>query len=255
MDPIRKVDFAAYERKGYEAQFLYNGESCRVIASNVPAGAAAPPHHYHLVDQLYYVVEGEMNLVLGDEHFLVQADTLVFIPAGTPHHNWNEGAGDEFHFEVLCPTPSPNQQVMIPTDSTDAEGRPYMVKPLRDGAYDPALPGFSIQRLLRRADASEHMSLYVGQVDPDGAGPGTHIHEFDQFYYVLDGEMNVEVGLHRHTAGRHTLVVLPAGVPHRQWNEGDVPERHLTLIVPEPAPGQEPWDVGVELRLTGENHS
>jgi mannose-6-phosphate isomerase-like protein (cupin superfamily) len=255
VDPIRKVDFEAYERQGYEAQYLYNGESCRVIASHVAAGAAAPPHHFHPVDQLYYVVEGEMNLVLGDEHFVAGPDTLVFIPAGTPHHNWNEGTTGEFHFEVLAPTPSPTQQVMIPSESSDAEGRPYLVKPLRDGAYDPALPGFSIQRLLRRTDASEHMSLYVGQVEPGGAGPGTHIHAFDQFYYVLDGVMNVEIGLDRYSATRHTLVVLPAGVPHRQWNDGTTPERHLTLIVPEPVPGQEPWDIGVELRLTGENHS
>jgi mannose-6-phosphate isomerase-like protein (cupin superfamily) len=144
---------------------------------------------------------------------------------------------------------------MVPSDSDDAEGRPYMVKPLSEDDYEPALPGFSIQRMLRRADSSEHMSLYVGQVDAGGAGPGTHVHEFDQFYYVLDGTMSVEVGLHGYTATRHTLVVLPAGVPHRQWNDGPGPERHLTLIAPEPGPGQEPWDVGVEVRLTGANHS
>jgi mannose-6-phosphate isomerase-like protein (cupin superfamily) len=61
MNPTRKVDFGAYERKGYEAQYLYNGESCRVIASNVPPHAAAPPHHVHPVDQLYYVVEGRIT--------------------------------------------------------------------------------------------------------------------------------------------------------------------------------------------------
>jgi mannose-6-phosphate isomerase-like protein (cupin superfamily) len=255
MNPTRKVDFGAYERRGYEAQYLYNGESCRVIASNVPPHAAAPPHHVHPVDQLYYVVEGEMNVVLGSEHFVAGPETLVHIPAGTPHHNWNEDDVDEFHFEVLAPTPAPAQEVMVPSDSDDAEGRPYMVKPLSEDDYEPALPGFSIQRMLRRADSSEHMSLYVGQVDAGGAGPGTHVHEFDQFYYVLDGTMSVEVGLHGYTATRHTLVVLPAGVPHRQWNDGPGPERHLTLIAPEPGPGQEPWDVGVEVRLTGANHS
>lgn len=255
MNPTRKVDFGAYERKGYEAQFLYNGESCRVIASNVPPGAAAPPRHTHPVDQLYYVVDGEMQLVLGSERFVAGAGTLVYIPAGTPHHNWNEGDVDEFHFEVLAPTPAPGQEVMVPTESTDAGGRPYLVKALRDDGDEPTLPGFSIQRLLRRADGSEHMSLYVGTVEAGGAGPGTHIHAFDQFYYVLDGTMSVEVGLDRYTATRHTLVVLPAGVPHRQWNDGPGPERHLTLIAPEPAPGEEPWDVGVVLQPSGENHS
>ncbi|HWD76652.1 MAG TPA: cupin domain-containing protein [Solirubrobacteraceae bacterium] len=255
MRTLRKVDFRAYERQGYEAQYLFNGESCVVIGSNVPPGAAAPPQHVHPVDQLYYIVEGEMNLILGSEHFLAGPDTLVFIPAGTPHHNWNEGSVDEFHFEVLSPAPLPSQPVMVPTDSDDAAGRPYLVRPLDADAYDPTLPGFSIQRLLRRSDRSEHMSLYIGSVDAGGAGPGTHVHDFDQFYYVLEGTMNISVGLDSYTATRHTLVVLPAGVPHRQWNEGPGPERHITLLAPEPEPGREPWDIGVELRRTGEDHT
>jgi mannose-6-phosphate isomerase-like protein (cupin superfamily) len=97
------------------------------------------------------------------------------------------------------------------------------------------------------------MSLYVGIVEPGGSGPDTHVHHFDQFYYVLDGTLTVEVGFDRFTAGPHTLVVLPAGVPHRQWNEGAEPERHLTLLVPEPLPG-EPWDIGVEFAATGVLH-
>lgn len=255
MNIVRKVDFGAYTRQGYEAQYLYNGESAVVIASNVPAGAAAPPHHVHPVDQLYYVVEGEMNLILGSEHFTAGPETLVYIPAGTPHHNWNEGAVDEFHFEVLAPAPLPSQPVMVPTDSDDAGGRPYLVRPLTPDGYDPALPGFSIQRLLQRSDRSDHMSLYIGTVEPGGAGPDTHVHAFDQFYYVLDGSLNVEVGFDSYVATRHTLVVLPAGVPHRQYNNGPGPERHITLLAPEPEPGQEPWDLGVELRRTGEDHT
>jgi len=59
------------------------------------------------------------------------------------------------------------------------------------------------------------------------------------------------VGLDRHVAEPGTLVVLPAGVPHRQWNEGRVPERHLALLSPAPEPGR-PLDVGVKLEATGE---
>src|SRR3954452_19793577 len=124
MRNLRTVDFGAYRRDGYEWQHLYNGEVCRVIASHVPAGTAAPPHHVHPVDQLYYVVYGEMQVVLGEERFVAGPDTLVYIPAGTPHHNWNEGDVDELHFEVLAPAPMPNQTIMTPTDSTDAGGRP-----------------------------------------------------------------------------------------------------------------------------------
>ena len=255
MDYLRKVDFGAYRRDGYEWQYLYTGESCTVIGSNVPAHAAAPPNHVHPVDQLYYVVLGEMQLQLGTERFTAGPHTLVYIPAGTPHHNWNVGDVDVFHFEVLAPAPMPNQTVMTPTDSTDAGGRPYAVRPLAGAEVEEPLPGFAMQRLLRRADSSEHVSLYVGSVEPGAGGPGTHVHAFDQFYFVLDGTMTVEVGLERHVADPFTLVVLPAGVPHRQFNEAAGIERHITLIAPEPLPGDGAWDVGVTLAATGEVHA
>ena len=89
---------------------------------------------------------------------------------------------------------SPTQPVMVPTEATDAGGRPYFVKPLASDGFDPATPGFAIQKLLQRSDGSESMTLYVGTVEPGGAGPDTHIHPFDQFYYVLEGELSAEIG-------------------------------------------------------------
>ena len=255
MKYLRKVDFDAYERRGYEAQYLYNGESAIVIGSNVPVGAAAPPHHTHPVDQLYYVIEGEMQLQLGSDRHVAGADTLVYIPAGTPHHNWNEGDVDEFHFEVLAPAPAPNQELMTPTDATELGGRPYRIAPLAADGFTEVLPGFATQKLLQRAHGSECVSLYIATVEPGGAGPALHVHAFDQFYYVLDGTMSLQIGLERYTAGRHSLMILPAGVPHGQWNEGPEIERHITLLAPEPMPGEEPWDVGVVLTASGVVHS
>jgi quercetin dioxygenase-like cupin family protein len=98
---------------------------------------------------------------------------------------------------------------------------------------------------------SDAISLYVGEVAPGAAGPGLHVHEFDQFYYVLSGALNVQVGLESSVARPGTLVTLPAGVPHRQWNEGAEIERHLALLVPSPTPGK-PLDVGVSLALSDE---
>jgi mannose-6-phosphate isomerase-like protein (cupin superfamily) len=254
VEHLRNVDFGAYRHDGYEFQHLYNGESAVVIASNVPPSATAPPHHTHPIDQLYYVVRGEMHVQLGSEELIAGPDTLVFIPSGTPHHNWNEGDVDEFHFEVLAPAPLPNQPVMTPTESTDAGALPYRVRPATPDGYVTNLPGFAIQKLLEARDGSPSMTLYVATVAPGAAGPGLHIHDFDQFYYVLEGTMSIEVGLRQLTANPHTLVVLPAGVPHRQWNEGPAPERHLTLIAPEPMPGL-PWDIGVEFAATGVSHT
>src|SRR6476646_1146892 len=91
----------AVTSEGYEAQCLLSAESAIVIDSTVRAGGAAPARHVHEhSDQLYYVTHGTMHVELGNEVFTAGPDTLVYIPRGTPHHNWNPGDVDEHHFEV-----------------------------------------------------------------------------------------------------------------------------------------------------------
>ena len=82
-----------------------------------------------------------------------------------------------------------------------------------------------------------------------------HTHEFDQFYFVIEGALEVQIGLGKQVVGPNTLVVLPAGVPHKQRNASKTDiERHFTILVPEPALAnspEHPWDTGVELTATG----
>jgi quercetin dioxygenase-like cupin family protein len=252
---LRRDASAFYDKDGYVAQCLHNGENCVVIGSRVKAGGHAPPHHMHeYSDQLYYVTEGELRIQLGEETFTVAPESLVYIPRGTPHHNWNEGDIDEFHFEVLAPPPLPGQPVAVPTDSTDAGGRPYRVTPAAEVEEREPMPGLKMQTLLGRDSGSENVTLNVIEVAPGSSGPPMHIHEFDQFFFILAGEMTVEVALQKFVARPGDLVALPAGVPHTQYNEGSVPERHLALIAPSPAEDGRPWDVGVSFASTGESY-
>jgi len=70
----------------------------------------------------------------------------------------------------------------------------------------------------------------------DGSPAGLHTHPFDQVFYVLEGTMSLEIDGGAHEAGPGTLVVFPAGVPHRNWNAGSEPTVHLALNVPLPDP-------------------
>jgi quercetin dioxygenase-like cupin family protein len=88
------------------------------------------------------------------------------------------------------------------------------------------------------------------ELDPGSAGPDTHIHDFDQYYLVLEGELTVEVALQTHTVPKHSLVVLPAGVPHHQYNASTTTEKHLAVLTPPPEPGK-PWDHGVDFHPNG----
>jgi mannose-6-phosphate isomerase-like protein (cupin superfamily) len=242
---------------GYRAQFISHLESALMIASHIAEGGRGPSLHYHRSDQLYYVIRGSMNVRLGDEVHHVDPGTLVFIPAGLPHCNWNDGPGSETHFEMIIPAPAPGAQIAFMVDSRadiPAEHRTERagyVRKVQPESFTEARPGFVIQPL---ADAAPGTSCVVNhaEVAPGRAGPGTHVHEFDQYYLVLEGRLTVEVGLERHVVEPETLVVLPAGVPHRQYNEGGVTEKHLAVLAPAPEHDR-PWDRGVRFEPTGED--
>jgi mannose-6-phosphate isomerase-like protein (cupin superfamily) len=243
---------------GYQAQILFFNEGATMVASYIVEGGCGPGLHYHYCDQVYFLVSGHMNVRLGDQTHSIGPNTLVFIPAGTAHCNWNEGPGTELHFEVLAPTPVVGVPVAIPVDS------PADVPPDRRAALDgfvlavepgslmEAKPGFRIQLLIDRDNGSANAAIMYAEVDPGGGGPGTHVHEFDQYYLVLEGTLTVEVALHTHQVEAPALAVLPAGVPHRQYNDGTRTEKHLSVLVPPPVP-DEPWDRGVEFTTTGED--
>src|SRR5579884_944824 len=91
--------------------------------------------------------------------------------------------------------------------------------------------------LIDRSMGSEHCRMYLAKVPAGGGGRDLHIHAFDQFYFIISGTMKLQIGTEQHTAGPLSLVVLPAGVPHKNWNEGPEEEMHIALLVPEPEPG------------------
>jgi len=199
-----------------------------------------------------------MNLSLGEDTHQVEADSLVFVPAGLAHCNWNDGPGTESHFEMIVPAPSPMAQVDLVVDSPEdvpAEhraDRPAYVRKVDRTVLTEALPGMWVQSLADRESGSESTLMYYVEVGPGDAGPDTHIHEFDQYYLVLQGQLTVEVALQTHVVDAGSLVVLPAGVPHRQYNNGYTTEKHLAIISPQPEPGQ-PVDRKVLFALNSPN--
>jgi mannose-6-phosphate isomerase-like protein (cupin superfamily) len=190
-----------------------------------------------------------MHARVGDRTYVVDSDNLVIIPAGTPHWNWNEGTEDELHFELIVPQPAAGEALVTPiTDGQSASNSSVsieVVRPLDDSRFDPNR--FSQVVLADRSSGLSTLSLGVFRVPPGGQSPGLHMHRFDQIYYVIRGSMELEIGLERYTAGPHTLVTIPAGMPHRNWNAGSEPEYHLNLRIPEPKDHSELWDIPVSL--------
>lgn len=72
----------------------------------------------------------------------------------------------------------------------------------------------------------------------EGSPAGMHTHVVDQLFYILSGTMSLEIDGQPYTADPGTLVVFPAGVPHRNWNGGSEPTVHLAFNTPLPSPDE-----------------
>jgi len=71
------------------------------------------PLHTNTVEHEQYVLRGRGRIGIGEEVMEVQADSVVFIPAGVPH--WYEAIGEE-PFEFLCAVPNEPDEVKIMDD-------------------------------------------------------------------------------------------------------------------------------------------
>lgn len=93
------------------------------------------------------------------------------------------------------------------------------------------------QWLLDHTSGSKYCSVNWIRTPAGGGSPaGMHTHVVDQIFYVLAGTMSIEVEGHEYAAGPGSLVIFPAGVPHRNWNGGAEPTIHLAFNAPMPDP-------------------
>jgi mannose-6-phosphate isomerase-like protein (cupin superfamily) len=75
-------------RPGYR-NYVLAGQAQGVSVSSSLAvleqGAGAPLHFHEEVDEVIVMIEGTLDLRIGDERFLVGKDQTISIPARTPH--------------------------------------------------------------------------------------------------------------------------------------------------------------------------
>jgi quercetin dioxygenase-like cupin family protein len=61
------------------------GVACSASLSVVEPGAGAPTHFHNTADEVIVVLEGTLEMWIGDERRLVGANHTVALPAGVPH--------------------------------------------------------------------------------------------------------------------------------------------------------------------------
>ena len=95
-----------------------------------------------------------------------------------------------------------------------------------------SVPTFHVDVLLRSEQSGGHVSLMENVVAAQSAGPPLHKHDFDEAFYMLEGELifQIEDELFTKRAGEFTFA--PRNVPHALANHSDANARYLLVCTP-----------------------
>jgi mannose-6-phosphate isomerase-like protein (cupin superfamily) len=94
-------------------------------------------------------------------------------------------------------------------------------------------PGLKNRYIIRSDATGGRFALIEHEIPPRALAAPTHTHQHeDEYSFVLEGRVGVQIGDEEAVAGPGELVVKPRGVPHAFWNAGDEPARLLELISP-----------------------
>src|SRR5712692_7242402 len=180
MQYVRPVDFTAFKPAEFHSQRIADRstgvDSCVCICTRVPSGTGTTNgRHTHPSDQFYYITRGQMTLEIDGQVSSAGPGPLVFIPAGKTHWNWNEGAVDEVHFELIVPSPAAGEPLSTagggserPPAGTQPVPIPYVTQ-LDASGFNPER--FSQLRLRGRENGSNHCRFMIARVPPGGASP------------------------------------------------------------------------------------
>ncbi len=94
------------------------------------------------------------------------------------------------------------------------------------------------QKLFDHTSGAKTCTINCIKTPPGGGSPaGSHVHDVDQIFYILSGNMSIEIEGKEYQCPPGSLIIFPAGVKHRNWNGGSVPTVHLAFNTPLPDPG------------------
>ncbi|MDB5297210.1 MAG: hypothetical protein JWO31_3193 [Phycisphaerales bacterium] len=232
-----------------------------LVETTIPPGDGPPPHVHVGEDELFYVLDGELALVLGDRRLRAAAGDAVFLPRGVPHTFANPGTrpakflvlstpGGFDRFVAAVGTRTDPATSFDPPAVTPAAVEAMIAGAARAGIemrfdhradVDADLPGRTEQvwllgqlaRLkLTAADTNGQFSV-MEVVTPPGSGVPPHRHVVeDELFYVLAGTYAVEVDGRREVVGPGAFLRVPRGAWHAFTNVGDTPARMLDVHTP-----------------------
>jgi quercetin dioxygenase-like cupin family protein len=94
------------------------------------------------------------------------------------------------------------------------------------------MPDLTTNVLLRGEETGGHVSVTEIVVPPQTAGPPLHTHDFDEAFYMLDGQLIFQVDDALVTKRAGELSFAPRNVAHTLANHTDAPARYVLVCTP-----------------------
>ena len=86
--------------------------------------------------------------------------------------------------------------------------------------------------LLRSEESGGHVAVMENVVRAHSAGPPLHTHDFDEAFYMLEGELIFQVENERITRRAGELAFAPRNAVHALANHSDADARYLLVCTP-----------------------
>ncbi|EUB98231.1 Cupin 2 conserved barrel domain protein [Rhizobium sp. CF080] len=204
--------------------------TCRIDHVLLSPAASPVDLHSSSEERLVYVLTGAVSLKEGGDVARLEANDFLFVPRSRAI--------------VLMGTDSPAWllDIHVPVSRASSTGNAMALSALKGRVDENAFSvhtahaaegrAFDTQPLIDRKMGSESIKAFVSLVHPE-SGMGLHVHPFDQFYYVLQGELSVRLGFDSGRMSGGDIVAFPAGLIHSNSNDSASPTLLLTINVPE----------------------
>jgi quercetin dioxygenase-like cupin family protein len=95
-----------------------------------------------------------------------------------------------------------------------------------------SVPKLRTNVLLHSEQTGGHVSVTEVVVPPHSAGPPLHTHDFDEAFYMLEGELTFQLAGALVTKGPGETFFAPRNVAHALANHADAAARYLLVCTP-----------------------
>ena len=221
---------------GYRGVIAASPESAIAIGCWIETGGSGPSLHLHACDQFYVFLAGHTTVQLGNDVHEAGAGDVIFIPAGLPHCNWNNSGAQEHHLEFFVPGIRPGLPMLTALTSVDEVPTPVVAPYTRAIGTGPSSSAGASTRWTIADEASGVRSARIDTVElaECEAPSDPQVLDIDHLMFVLDGRLTVAIAGQDTVCDPQSLIVIPAGVAHSEWNKSSAPVRYLDVQVPAP---------------------